>query len=187
MRTGLAGQVRSHPAVVVDAERDALGELVAHQHFHQLPVGHLVVVLEGAVGVDQRLHAGLRVGHAGGEGLLRDLHELVDRRFVLLQVVAVHDHRVAIGVQARVTPGEETHVIAQLALEDVVDVVKGRRRVDRFGLERGELGIGVDVHPGDRLRVDAVVLGERGPHRARTVTGGVADLLAGEILDALDA
>src|SRR5436190_19717354 len=52
--------VGGHSRVVEDAERDRLGVLVAHQHRDQLPVGRLVVELERAVGVDQRLHAGCR-------------------------------------------------------------------------------------------------------------------------------
>ena len=171
----------------MDSERHLARELVAHQLLDQRPVGQLVVELECAVGVDQRLHAGVRLLHASGECALRDLDEFVDQRLVRLQVLGIHDHRIAVGVEAGVAPREEAHVVAEFALEDVVDVVERSRHVDRLGLQCGELGIRIDIDPGHRFRVDIVGLGERRPHHARAVAGRVADLLAGEVLDAGDA
>src|SRR5689334_4119057 len=179
--------VGGHAAVVEVAERDRLRELVAHQHLDQAPVLQLVVELERAVGLDERLHARVRIGDARRERLLRHLDERGDDRLVLLQVIAVDDHRVAVGVEAGVLPRDEAHVVAELLLEDVVDVVERRRRVDRLRLQGGELRVGVDVDPRHRVGVHVVRLGERRPDRSRAIAGGVADLLAGEVLHRLDA
>jgi hypothetical protein len=56
-----------------------------------------------------------------------------------------------------------------------------------LALERAELGVGVDVDPGHRGRIDADLLRQRRPHGARAVARGIADLLAGEVLHAGDA
>src|SRR5262249_53374205 len=85
------------------------------------------------------------------------------------------------GFTPRVLPGKKAHVSAELASKHVVQIEKGRRGIDGACLERAELGIGVDVDPGHRAGVDAELFRQRRPHGARTVTGGVADLLAGEV------
>ena len=56
-----------------------------------------------------------------------------------------------------------------------------------FDLSAGELAVRIDIDPGDRVRIDAVELGQRRPERALRVAGRHADLLAGKVLDAGDA
>ena len=116
--------------------------------------------------------------------ILMNLRGLV---VVRLQPRAVGDDGIAVEVHARVLPGEEAHVGAELAGEHVMQVEERGRCIDGLGLERAELRVGVDVDPRDRVRIDAVRLRQRRPHRARAVARRIADLLAGEILQAIDA
>src|SRR5262249_43819605 len=124
---------------------------------------------------------------AFGERLLRDLYELVGLVAVGVEPDAVGDDGVAVRVHARILPGQKAHVASQLAREYVVNVEERRGRVDGPRLQRAELGIGVDVDPGHRGRIDPDLLGQGRPHRARAVARRIADLLPGEILDVADA
>src|SRR6266436_8994985 len=128
--------VLGHALVVVPAERHRARGLVVHQNGDEMPIVELVLVEQRAVGLNQRLDAGLGRLGAVRERLLRDLHELVGLVVVGLEPSAVRDDGVAIEIHARVLPGEKAHVASKLTREHVVKIEERRGRVDGPGFER---------------------------------------------------
>ncbi len=179
--------VTLHACRIQKAEPAGPRDPVAHELHGELPVHGLVLGLQAAEAVDQRLHARIRGLDAFLIGALGHLDEARDHILVGRQIISIGEDRQPVRIDAGLGPREIAHVVAELARHDVVKVVEVRGDVDGMRLERRQLAVGIEVDPGHGVGIDPVLGGERGPERALRVAGRNADLLAREILDALDA
>ena len=119
--------------------------------------------MQAGIGVDQRLDARLGILDAGREGFLRHLDEGRDRVAMRLEKGAIDDDRVAVGIEAGILPGEIAHIAAERVLVAVMQIVELGHGIHRTGHEGRQFRVGTDIHPGDRVRVHTVGLGEGGP------------------------
>ena len=78
------------------------------------------------------------------------LHELLDQLRVLLQIGAVDDQRIAVGIEPDVLPVDEAEIAAELDHLQIVLVVEVADDVDGMALQRRDLRGRPDIDEADR-------------------------------------